>query len=68
MRKSKSRVFVWVYMGILCCVIAVGICLCVGMSGAKGLNIASQQANVKSAIEVEIFDVEVPLGDGVADN
>lgn len=65
MRKTKSRVFVWVYMGILCCVIAVGIALCLSLSGVGMSDMANQQASIKSAIELELSDGEVPLSDGI---
>lgn len=66
MRKSKNKIFVWLYMGVLCCVIAVGVAICIGLSGAGIEDLATEKADASSVFQIELIeDEQVPLSDSI---
>ena len=67
MRKEKNKKFVWLYMGVLCCVIIVGVVLCMNMSGAGLGDTSTQKADASDIYQIDtIIDEPVPLSDGMA--
>lgn len=67
MKKGKNKLFVWLYMCVLCCVIAVGVALCISMSGAGLSDLSTQKADLESVFETTTLEDEaVPLTDSVS--
>ena len=67
MKKTKSKLFVWLYMGVLCCFIAVGVALCIAMSGAGPADLSTQKADVQQVFEITtVEDAPVPMTDSIS--
>lgn len=62
MNKAKKKFYVWLYMGVLCCIIVAGVIWCVNVSGAGVADLATQRADAATVFQIE--DEEVPLADG----